>query len=285
MAFGINTDGIRTLRDYEAAAKWEALVIPVRGTNPPVKPLGPRRKKHMSIRREGDDIIVRLYHTDIITYKPTGEIVLDHGNYHTQSTATLLYAVLPYGIRTHLFKGRIWMWGDYVEEGENNNSVTRTGHYRLPRRAVITFDPVTHNYRIHNPEPVYTHRVDRKNKNLVMKEYAGFLAYVKAITALRAEDGEVMLGAGETARWLHPRDLDTKMRSDDPADHYDAFLSVPNWQRFYDYRTSAAQTCASTSAIKRAIDKHVTKQNADRILTKTQAPWGVQVDDKYKFYV
>lgn len=282
MAFGIDTKGIRTFNSYKEASDWEAAVKPVRGDKNNTKPLGVRYKKHMNIRREENgDIIIRFYSTDIITYHPNGTITLDHGGYKTQSTASLMMAVLPWRVRPQLRYGHMWMWGDYAEEG----CATHTGRYCLPRKAVIEFNPETRNYRIHNPEPVYVHNIDRKNKNLVMKEYAGFLAYFKAMTALRAEDGEIVLGDDERSPYLYPQDLDNRMRSDDPADHYDAFLSVANWRRYYNLRTGTAHTACGVSSIKRAIDKHIIRQHADRILIKTQVPWSAQVDDKYKAYV
>lgn len=281
MAFGIDTKGIRTFNSYKEASDWEAAVKPVRGDANNTKPLGPRNKKHINIRKENDDIVIRLYHTDVITYHPNGTITLDHGGYNTLSTVSLMQAVLPWGIYPHLYHGAMWMRGEYKDE----NGELHTGHFRLPRKAVIEFNPVTRNYRIHNPVPVYVHHIDRKNKKLVTKEYAAFLAYFKAMTALRAEDGEIVLGDGERAPYLRPHDLDDRMRSDDPADHYDAFLSVASWRRYYSWRTGTSRTACSVASIKRAIDKHIIQHNAQRILTKTQVPWSTQVDDKYKGYV
>lgn len=281
MAFGISTKGIRTLTNYEEASNWEAQVIPVRGDANNTKPLGPRDKKHMNIRRDGEDVVIQLYHTDVITYKPDGSIIINTGGYNSQSTVSILQAVLPWGVRPHLFNERVWMWGDYNEEG----CATHTGHYRVNQQATIELNPFTQNYRIHNPDPVYTHSVNRTAKREVTKEYAPFLAYVKAITALRAEDGEVVLGDGERVPHLRPQDLDDRMRGDDPADHYDAFLSVASWRRYYRWGTDTSRTACSVSSIKRAIDKHIIKHNAERVLTKTQAPWGQPVADKYKRYV
>lgn len=281
MAFGIDTKGIRTFSNYKEASDWEALVKPVRGDKNNTKPLGPRHKKHMNIRREGEDVVIRLYSTDIITYHPNGTITLDHGGYQTLSTVSLMQAVLPWGVYPHLYHGYMWMRGEYKDE----NGELHTGHFRLPRKAVIERNPETHNYRIDNPVPVYTHSIDRKNKKLVTKEYAPFLAYFKAIAALRAEDGEIVLGDGERSPYLRPHDLDDRMRSDDPADHYDAFLSVANWRRYYRWSTGTSRTACSVASIKRAIDKHIIQQNAQKILIKTQAEWGLQVDDKYKAYV
>jgi hypothetical protein len=281
MSFGIDTKGIRTLGNYAEASAWEALVKPIRGDKYNTKPLGPRNKKHINIRKENDDIVVRLYHTDVITYHPNGTITLDHGGYMTQSTASLMVAVLPWSVRPHLRYGHMWMCGDYAEEG----CATHTGRYCLPRKAVIEFNPETRNYRIHNPEPVYIHELNKKAKREVTKEYAAFLTYFRAIAALRAEDGEIVRGDGEPAFWAPPETQDRFMRSDDPADHYNAFLSVPNWRRYYNYRTGTPRTMCSVASIKRAIDKHIIRHNAQRILIKTQVPWGQQVDDKYKAYV
>lgn len=281
MAFGISTDGIRTLSNYKEASDWEAATKPIRGDANNTKPLGQRSKKHINIRKENDDIIVRLYRTDVVTYKPDGCIIINTGGYNSQSTVAIMQAVLPWGPRPHLRYGHFWVCGDYAEEG----CATHTGFYRVNRQATLKLNPVTRNYRILNPDPVYTHSIDRKAKREVMKEYAAFLTYVKAITALRAEDGEVVLGADEGLLWVHRPEIERQMRSDDPADHYDAFLSVPSWRRQYNYHTGTSRYACSVAAIKRAIDKHIIRNNADRVLTKTQVPWGVRTDDKYKDYV
>lgn len=54
------TDYINAYRNYEAWAAHEASVKPIRGRD--VKPLARRRDWHMSISRDGDDIVLREHH-------------------------------------------------------------------------------------------------------------------------------------------------------------------------------------------------------------------------------
>lgn len=53
--------------------------------------LGPKSEKKISpntiLSRDGDDIIVTLYSTDIVRYKKNGSIVLDSGGHKTNTTA------------------------------------------------------------------------------------------------------------------------------------------------------------------------------------------------------
>ena len=52
-----------------------------------------------TIRRQGGDIIVRYYETDIVTYHPDGRITLRDGGYSTATTIKRLHAMTPSGVR------------------------------------------------------------------------------------------------------------------------------------------------------------------------------------------
>jgi hypothetical protein len=280
MSFALNTDDIRTLHDYHSAATWEAAVTPIRGSNPPIKPLGKRSKKHVNIRRGGEDIIVRLHRTDVVTYKPNEEIHLNTGGWNSQSTVKLLYAVLPWGIRPHLFKNAMWVHGEYEDE----QGTLHTGKFRVKDNQItLTFNPETRNYRVYDPDPVYTHKINRKAKKEAVKPYADFIAWVKAICAVRAEDGRVRMNENEKRLWMRPCDADENMLSGDPALYYEAFLAMPNWQRCWS--PEGVRTTSTTTSILRTIDTHILRRHASTILDRTQAPWGVQVDDRYEGYV
>ena len=280
--YSIDTNDIRTLTNYKAASDWEALIKPIRGSNPPLKPLGKRNKKHINIRKENDDILVQLYRTDVLTYKPDGSIIINIGQWSTQSTVKLMYAVLPWGPKPHLFKDKVWVTGEY----EDRHGTVHYGKFRVANQATIKLDPTTRNYRILDPDPVYTHSINRKAKKEAYAPYADFIQWVKAVCALRADDeGNVLLGENEKRTRRHSQQDDEDMRSDDLDCYCDAFGSVPNWQRCWNHKSGGRDDYSSRTAILAAIDRHILRMNAASFLDRTQAPWGKQVDDRYKQYV
>lgn len=280
--YTIETNDIRTLTNYKEASEWEALVKPIRSDKNNIKPLGKRSKKHINIRREGDDILVRLYQTDVVTYKPDGTIILDAGGWSTQSTVKLMYAVLPWGPRPHLFKDKLWVVGEYEDE----HGTVHYGKFRVGNRATIKLDPTSRNYRIANPEPVYTHSINRKNKRLAVEPYQDFIQWLKAICAVRVDDeGMVCLSESKSRGWRSREVEDELMRSGDLDSYCTAFSSVPNWQRWWNHKSGRTVYYSSRTAILASIDRHILKMHAASFLDRTQAPWGLQVDDRFKQYV
>lgn len=67
------------------------------------KALGNREERaiahNTTIRRQGGDIIVRYYETDIVTYHPDGRITLRDGGWSTATTIKRLHALTPAGVR------------------------------------------------------------------------------------------------------------------------------------------------------------------------------------------
>ena len=280
--YTIETNDIRTLGNYDQAAKWDALVKPIRGDKDNTKPLGKRSKKHINIRREGDDILVRLYSTDVVTYKPDGSIIINVGQWSTQSTVKLMYAVLPWGPNPHLFKDKVWVTGEY----EDGHGTVHHGKFRIANQATIKLDPTSRNYRILNPDPVYTHAINRKAKKGVYEPYQDFIQWLKGICAVRADDeGNVLLGEGEKRAWRHRDEDDGHMRSGDLDRYCTAFNSVPNWQRWWNHKSGGRVDYSSRTAILASVDRHILRTHAASFLDKTQAPWGQQVDDRFKQYV
>lgn len=71
--------GIPTLLTYAEAVAHEANVEPIRGRAVETKPLGQRNKSYVTIRKEGDNIIVAKYGTDMLTYRPDNTIRVHGG--------------------------------------------------------------------------------------------------------------------------------------------------------------------------------------------------------------
>lgn len=57
--------------------------------------------------RDGDDIVIRLHQTDIVRYKPNGDIVLDSGGWRTMTTKDRIGQFAP--VRVYQSDGEWWL--------------------------------------------------------------------------------------------------------------------------------------------------------------------------------
>jgi len=88
---------------------------PIRG-NPAFRPLDRRSKDAKgSIKQVGDNYVIQLYSTNIVTYYPNGDVRLNTGNYSTISTASAIGQVSPFSCWTS--KGRICVCNRYNKQG------------------------------------------------------------------------------------------------------------------------------------------------------------------------
>jgi hypothetical protein len=67
------------------------------------------------LQRRGDDIVLRLHATDIVTWKACGDVVLDANGWHTVTTKERMNRVLPQFMGIYQEKGR---W--FVNRRSNN---------------------------------------------------------------------------------------------------------------------------------------------------------------------
>ena len=89
----------------DAKYDWET-TEPWRGRDANERPLDGRRKGHMTIRiGNADQVICKLYRTDLVTYWPNGEIELVA--YNTGSSNEFTNRLMPQGIRVDFNKGMV----------------------------------------------------------------------------------------------------------------------------------------------------------------------------------
>jgi hypothetical protein len=84
------------------------------------------------VRRE-EDIAVKLHQTDVVTFKPNGDTVLDSGGWHTVTTKDRMNNY-GNGLRLWQEKGR-WFVGDYVAYADGmvikaDGSISGAGEYQ-----------------------------------------------------------------------------------------------------------------------------------------------------------
>jgi hypothetical protein len=276
MAFGLKTNDLRRVRNYEEAVETEANIVPIRGTS--TKPLSTKRsKQNVTIRREGDKVIVRMYSTDLITYMPDGEIIVSTGGYTTQSTAAVIESVLRQGARC--YGDRMWI---------NLNA----GWFVLTRDTRLRWGEDKDGwggYIIQNPVQLTLYQINRKRANAMMKGYKPFMQYAQRMSKLLAQGGEVIVvdeNTRQNRQYLAPRQFVEKLSgvvcepdADRRMERYAELLqilmvvtSTYAFSRGY-YTTS--------NRMQAYVKTHVYKEHAREILDAVPAPLGVMVKSKY----
>lgn len=181
MSFGANPNDVSVMKTYADAVRWELLVKPIRGRAEECKPLGARNKSHANIRKENQDIVVRLYRTDIVRYKPDGTIIVNQGGFESMTTRKYLNAILPMWFGTHqnmTFTYRGIDGGGYHLLHANGENVFKP----IPNKPNnVSFPSDLH---FVNPRPCIVHTKNRAKSKRVRARYAPFIRYVKNVTKL-----------------------------------------------------------------------------------------------------
>ena len=103
------------ITSYAEAKRMYENTKPIRG-NPAFRPLDRRSKDAKgSIKQVGDNYVIQLYRTGIVTYYPNGDVRLNTGNYNTISTADAIGQVSPFSCWTS--KGRTCVCNRYNKQG------------------------------------------------------------------------------------------------------------------------------------------------------------------------
>lgn len=226
MSFGANPNDVRTMRTYADAVRWESEVKPIRGRKEECKPLGARNKSYASIRKDNQDIVVRLYNTDIVRYKPDGTIIVNQGGYPSQTTRKYLNAILP-------------MWfGSHQDMTFTYRGIDGGGYHLLHSSGDNEFKPVKTNnvsfpsdLHFVNPKPCVIHTKNRAKSKRVRARYAPFIRYVKNITKLMG--GRIVVTERPALNYHAVPDVLAFALSKEPEDQYKAlayFAWVGCWR-------------------------------------------------------
>lgn len=201
--FSSNFDDAPVLTSYRAAAEHEQSVTPIRGRAPECKPLGDRRKTHVTIRKEGEGeaarIICRFHSTDVLTYYPDGRIAVALEGWTSQSTMKLIEHVTRlYVCMRH---GRVW-----VQAQHEKDTGPVFGWFPMHEYGnnILRWDDGKWIYE--NPNTFNVHRVNRAKTNNVRARYKDFRDYILRTMRLR-DNGFSAQEMGEAFGWVevpHP---------------------------------------------------------------------------------
>jgi hypothetical protein len=176
------TDHIKPYRTYENWASHEAYVKPIRGRD--VKPIARRKDWHMSISRDGDDIILReQYHwknSTQVVYQKDGTMKLlvpDRGKIWGNGQRFFFATT---GISVHTSGGREW-----IDMGHGSQPVLLD-----TSKGVVTFkrNPENTRWVLAEGGSTGTHYVfNRKAFNAVKKRLQPYMTQLEIFLKLKAE--------------------------------------------------------------------------------------------------
>lgn len=162
------------LRNYADALKKYDETKPMRGRAEEIRPLGERRDADTyHIRKNGDAVELVLYKTPVITFEPSGEVVLFVDNYNTVATHQFIHRVL--GISAG---------------GVRRTTVLTINNlkYTLAKQDKLRLSrDEGGNWYVLNPTQQWSWQLDRKAVGNVRAKYGEFYKYLKGFVNLRTE--------------------------------------------------------------------------------------------------
>jgi len=264
MSFSLDTRNVKYLPDYAAALRHHDSITPIRNSN--TRPIAERTKKHFDIRKYGDAIIVRLHSTDIITYTPDNRVTLNVGGHNTISTRAAIEAVT--GVRI---------------AGTNPAWVRDYDHKYYPYKANMQLE--VQGYRtlkIIDPIHPVIHTLNKKAMNLLRKDYAPFINYLKGFVKLIGEEGfnkDMLEGVPFTMSAIT---IPCLSRGTHEQMHEAAILIVSRVRRYpWYWQPNANIPVVKLKDALAKFDEALIREHRDTVLTRSTVTDGRMVKDRY----
>lgn len=247
------------LRDYAAASKREADTKPIRGDKEKPKPLGRRDQKYRHIKRMEDNSIAifdgwHLDETPRIQFFENGVIHILSEPYGNKASYNEVITEVM-GVSVHTELGKAWIKYDGgiapLASMPRPKWVDGKGWVPPTEKAEPSMFRRNEGGRLVyiNPPVLTTHVVSRKGAKAVRTRYMSALTYIDALVKLRKDDKPLWheierafpekMRAGDT-HWqnaaripevyrsafkrAHAFEIVKLMDSDEPGDHYKAYL-------------------------------------------------------------
>lgn len=282
--------GIKRIRNYEEALSLLENGKPIRGkgANGGKIPLGHRhRASEFYIEMSKDKSIDCVcYRTPVVSFKPDGNIVVQNGGWSSITTCMFIEETL--GISSRI--------------SDSTVTVSFNGEsYKVANELCLKW--VDGRLTAMNQEPSVVHRVNRKQANIVRKDYAEFVKFFVGMMKLR-DDGMItddeyinVFGVdegrgGHTVKADMPNDVSLRceaevnlitdmMQSKDPQDMYKACLCiVKQYGRRHYWKNMGFSM--QPHLVKKAVDNFVFAKHKDIIFDVETIPVGVIKKDTWK---
>lgn len=175
-----STNRIPYLADYSAAKQWHDRTKPLRGSEPPLRPLAARRDKHMSIRENAEGHIeCVLYETPVVTFRKDGVVTVTPGQWPSAYTSSFIMELLP-AVSVNRTRDIL-----IVRIGTDKYPLKKGMKLDL-RRA----DTDVVRWTVVESEGVKAWSPNRAKANNVRAQYKEMLAYHKNLIALMSQEPE-----------------------------------------------------------------------------------------------
>lgn len=164
--------GISRIYDYAQAVKWFDDTPPIRGKgrNAGIKPLGHRNRLQFQIHKADDgSILCRLYDTNVVIFKPDGDIIVNPLNYVTMTTANFIGDVL--GVRAFIHDRSLQI-SIHAQQYRINNSIT----LRRNEQGLL---------HVTEADKCYVLNINRKAKKDALVKLKPFEEYVRTQMKIR----------------------------------------------------------------------------------------------------
>lgn len=174
--YSVNSWKLANIRSFEQAKNYWEKTKPWRGKDPNVRPAGTRRQVYTTIRKEGDDYVIRYHKTDVVRFHPNGSMTFQA--YSSLSTNNIVRRFTPSG-----------MVFDYTSYGFFVGTLNTAGNgWRMQKvDQVFKLHPQTDgSWMIEGTLPMIQTIVDKKAANKVYKDegYKDFAAFMRAAEKL-----------------------------------------------------------------------------------------------------
>lgn len=178
-----STHRLPYLTAYAGAKKWHDQIKPLRGSEPPLRPLAARRDKHMQIRENAQgDIECILYETPVVTFKQDDSVVINAGKWATSYTSAFIEGLLP-GISVNRTRGMMVL------------HVNRSGE-KFPLKTDMTLTLRMGKYdhghsgkwEVQQAEGVRVWTPNRAKANSVRAKYKEILNYHKGVVLMLTQE-------------------------------------------------------------------------------------------------
>ena len=217
-------------RTYEGMkGRWEE-IVPLRGRSIDTRPIGKRRDSDEMIVQVllpdgGHAYVARLRKTDVVTYMPDGDVLLNVGGWDTKSTVDFMSMWCPRTVAVSRRLGNMW-----AELRSCNFAYAGDAYAVIP---LLNCDPVRFRqrstgdypeYELVTPLKIYQDVIDRKKMSEARKTIAAFITY--GTTMLKLCDGVLE----NDVVMSHPRELlgvwHELARSNDVEDHNALLMAI-----------------------------------------------------------
>lgn len=299
MSWGNRTDVYSTkIKTYEEALAHEASVKPIHGKT--IKPLHRRRDTHLTIRRqtgfnfEGEEVVIKMYNTDIVKYRPNGDIYVDINGWVSMTTCQVLTNIL--GADFHKYNNRMWV-RCYIPESYAPHALPMYSHAPNIFRVNMSNSLEFQNYKY----PV-VHILNRQAANIVRKQYKTFRQYLTNNFKLRSEDGGLTCNFGieEFARAFGTDDVygtpglpviqvvGNKWTSKEAIDRYIELIQSHDTEDFYKAMLMTMGTKWKTVTLKellKVLDDCILYHHRDTVFVEKQVTTGSLAKDNYLRFI